>query len=163
METELSGDFMSQGRIFADDWRDCLREQYKYVIRQQDSRTEVTLTKVLYDVGFSEDDLAALRLEATMRDMPDDYVPDEVRSITTGVDLPEVDPEPVIEATSSTLEEPVPVHVEDETLEEEPEEEIPVTFDELVEQEETLVAAEAEADEPEADDDEDSPQQMSLF
>ncbi len=67
-------------RIFADDWRDCLREQYKSVIRQQDTRTETTFTAVLYDVGYTQDELTALKFEATLRadDMPDDYVPEAV-------------------------------------------------------------------------------------
>lgn len=64
--------------IFADDWRECLREQYKYVVRQQDHVTRRSLIAVLHSVGFTEADLRALEIEATMRadDMPDDFVPD---------------------------------------------------------------------------------------
>lgn len=139
----------SDDRIFADDWRDCLREQYKYVIRQQDERTERTLTQVLHEVGFSDDEMAGLRLEATMRaeDMPDDYVPDEVTSVHAGVDVAADDS---------------PVEAEIEA------EEVPVTYDELIEevvsQPETLDdEAGPEPDEADSEDDEDSPHQMSLF
>lgn len=64
--------------IFQDDWRQCLREQYKYVIRTQDKNTEGSLTGVMYRVGFTDDELAQLRVEATMHvdDMPEDFQPD---------------------------------------------------------------------------------------
>ncbi len=140
---------MSQ-RIFADDWRDCLREQYKSVIRQQDARTEVTLTAVLVEVGFTQDELAKLKFEATLRadDMPDDYVPEAVQAqFYEGVDVPaEVVEEPVVEMV--------------EVIEEEAEEEDqPELLDELP------VEADISDDEllnpPEPDDDE--PQQLSMF
>ncbi len=69
---------MSRQSIFDDEWRACLREQYMYVIRTQDKVTERTLIKVMHQVGFGEDELAELRVQATMRveDMPDDFVPD---------------------------------------------------------------------------------------
>jgi hypothetical protein len=100
---------MSQRRIFADDWRDCLREQYLSVIRQQDQRTEVTLNEVMYEAGFSEDDLAAMRLEATLRaeDMPDDYVPEEVKNASAGVDLlPEAEAD-VVDDSPPPIDEPL--------------------------------------------------------
>jgi len=55
-----------------------MREQYKHVIRTDDQKTLVSLTKVMHRVGFGEDELAQLRVEATMHvdDMPDDFVPD---------------------------------------------------------------------------------------
>jgi hypothetical protein len=64
--------------VFSDDWRSCLREQYKHVVRVDDSITRNSLTGVMYQVGFTDDELAQLRVEATMRveDMPDDFVPD---------------------------------------------------------------------------------------
>ncbi len=69
---------MSRQSIFDDEWRACLREQYMYVIRTQDKVTERTLIEVMCQVGFGEDELAELRVQATMRaeDMPDDFVPD---------------------------------------------------------------------------------------
>jgi hypothetical protein len=137
-------------RIFADDWRDCLREQFKYVIRQQDHRTQATLLSVLYEVGFTDDELDALRLEATMRaeDMPDDYVPDAVRQSYAGVDVPEAAAEVV----------------EDEDEDNAPEPEAPATYDELIEQVEEVVDEDVVDEAPEEpEDDEDSPQQMSMF
>lgn len=63
---------------FADDWRECLGTHYQYTIRNQDAVTERTLTDVMRRVGFSDQQLAELRVLATMRaeEMPPDYVPD---------------------------------------------------------------------------------------
>jgi hypothetical protein len=93
-------------RVFAEDWRDCLREQYRYVVRQQDMHTVATLTEVLYEVGFGSNELAALHREATLHaeHRPDDIVPQAPPSpaLTAGVDLPlplaAVDEEPEPEA-----------------------------------------------------------------
>lgn len=64
--------------IFAEEWRACLREQYKHVIRTEDTITWKSLVQVMHEVGFTEDELAYLRVEATMRaeDVPDDFVPE---------------------------------------------------------------------------------------
>lgn len=55
-----------------------LREQYKYVVRSQDKVALPSLTDVLHQIGFTDDELTQLRLEATMRqdDVGADYVPD---------------------------------------------------------------------------------------
>ena len=64
--------------VFSDEWRACLREQYKYVFRTNDSVTKESLTGVMFAVGFTEDELAHLRIEATLHveDLPDGFVPD---------------------------------------------------------------------------------------
>jgi hypothetical protein len=64
--------------IFGDEWRRCLREHYKYVIRIQDRETELSLLPILQRFGFREEDLRNLYLEATMHmdDLPEDFVPD---------------------------------------------------------------------------------------
>lgn len=69
--------------VFSDDWRDCLRENYKHVVRNNDQVTKPSLLTVMNEVGFTEDDLRMLEIEATMRaeDMPDDYVPAAVKEI----------------------------------------------------------------------------------
>lgn len=63
--------------VFSDQWRACLREQYKNVFRTNDTVTMESLTSVMFDVGFAEDELAQLRVEATMHidDLPVDFVP----------------------------------------------------------------------------------------
>jgi hypothetical protein len=63
---------------FADEWRECLREQYMEVIRNDDQVTLKTLVGVLYEVGFTEDELKELYLRATMHvdDLRDGFVPD---------------------------------------------------------------------------------------
>lgn len=63
---------------FADDWRDCLRAHYQHVLRSQDSLTEHTLIDVLQSVGFSDSELAEMKVLATLRadELPPDFVPD---------------------------------------------------------------------------------------
>ena len=64
--------------VFSDDWRECLQEQYKFVVRNDDRLTLPSLTNVMHQVGFTDDELTQLRILATMRveDMPDGFVPD---------------------------------------------------------------------------------------
>ncbi|HEX3049008.1 MAG TPA: hypothetical protein VHP83_00010 [Aggregatilineaceae bacterium] len=50
--------------IFSNEWRDCLRAHYRYVIRSQDTLTEQTLRHVLLQTGMGEDELLELRREA---------------------------------------------------------------------------------------------------
>jgi len=54
----------TDGSIFFDEWQDCLRSHYIYVIRADDQITEPTLRRVLLQTGLNEDDLEALRDEA---------------------------------------------------------------------------------------------------
>lgn len=64
--------------IFADEWRECLRAHYSYVIRADDRLTERTLRGVMmHEAGFTEAELKELQVRATMRveDAPD-LVPD---------------------------------------------------------------------------------------
>lgn len=69
---------MSERSIFFDEWIRCLREQYMHVIREKDTLTQQSLTDVLYEVGFTDDELAELRLQATMHvdDVDADFEPD---------------------------------------------------------------------------------------
>lgn len=69
---------MDQRSVFFDEWLRSLREQYKNVVRSDDKVTLPTLTAVLHNVGFGEDELKQLRLEAAMHvdDAPADFVPD---------------------------------------------------------------------------------------
>ena len=69
---------MDQRSVFFNEWLRSLREQYKHVVRSNDKVTLPTLTAVMHNVGFGEDELNQLRLEATMHidDVADDFVPD---------------------------------------------------------------------------------------
>ena len=145
---------MADGKsIFSDDWRECLEEHYKDVVRRDDQLTERTLVGVLHDVGFRDADLQRLKLEATMRaeDMQADVVPeldlealDGSATAHAGVDVPaaaeavphEVEPDP----DDNFLPEEVAVAAEPET-----EEEAPVD------------------EETPDESDPDAPQQMSMF
>ncbi|MCK6580314.1 MAG: hypothetical protein L6Q98_19650 [Anaerolineae bacterium] len=63
---------------FADDWRECLRAHYQYVVRANDRRTLDSLTGVLHQVGFREDELGELYLRATLHvdEVAEDFTPD---------------------------------------------------------------------------------------
>lgn len=61
--------------IFYDEWRACLRAHYKHVVRINDQVTEPSLHGVLLRVGFTEDEINQMAVEAKMRDTdahPDD-------------------------------------------------------------------------------------------
>ncbi|MGJ3240238.1 MAG: hypothetical protein ACFE0Q_16135 [Anaerolineae bacterium] len=75
--------------VFADEWRRCLREHYKYVIKTNDTPTATTLTPILERFGFRSDELRQLEIEATIRadDMPDDFVPDMQPPATESVEV----------------------------------------------------------------------------
>ncbi|MCY4466163.1 MAG: hypothetical protein OXE46_11575 [Chloroflexi bacterium] len=69
---------MGQSSVFFDEWLSSLRAQYQHVLRTGDKVTLPSLTAVMQQVGFGEDELRQLRLDATlhMDDVPDDFVPD---------------------------------------------------------------------------------------
>lgn len=81
---------MEQRSIFFDEWIKSLREQYKYVVRNNDQVTLPSLTKVMHDVGFGDDELAQLRVQATMHvdDVGGDFVPDMNVLDTTPANAP---------------------------------------------------------------------------
>jgi hypothetical protein len=66
-----------QQSVFHEEWRKCLQEHYKDVIKRNDQVTLKSLVPVLHRVGFREEDLRALYLEATLRteDLPDGFIP----------------------------------------------------------------------------------------
>lgn len=127
---------MSVQNPFADEWRECLREHYKYIIREQDRVTERSLLTVMHEVGFDDAELAELRVLATMRaeDMPEDYIPEAIYQ-TMGVDLP------------STADYPAE----------------PQADDDLAYVQEAAVIAPVESEEAAPEDEDDAPKQMSLF
>src|SRR6185369_10425565 len=97
--------------IFADDWRECLRAHYKYIIGSNDKVTEKSLNEVMAQAGFTEAELYEMRLEVTMHvdDSGADYVPDaavveyfasaEVPTTSDAAEIPaEAEPLPVSEA-----------------------------------------------------------------
>ncbi len=57
---------MEERSVFFAEWLRSLREQYKHVVAQDDRLTLSSLTAVMSEVGFSADELAQLRVEATM-------------------------------------------------------------------------------------------------
>ncbi len=87
--------------IFFNEWRNCLREHYRYVLYTRDWITEKTLREVLMEVGgFSEDEVYAMYVEV---------VGEETQS-TTEIEAAYSEPDIIEEA---------PVVMEEAPLEEE--------------------------------------------
>ncbi len=143
---------MSKESIFKDEWRECLRAHYMDVVRRDDQITLKSLLRVMRDTGFGDDELAELRVRATLRieDVPEDFVPDmhifQVNAdVATSPDIaPQPDNEPhdiedeIVDVVQEEILEPVESTVED--------------FQDDVPEE-----TEAEKEDP------DAPQQLSLF
>lgn len=82
--------------IFQTQWRECLREHYKDVVRRNDTLTLATLQGVMETVGFGTDELRELYLRASLRteEMPDGFVPDLNLLATPKQDAPTFTPHP---------------------------------------------------------------------
>jgi hypothetical protein len=97
--------------IFSEEWRDCLRAHYTYVVRMGDQGTERTLRGVMHEAGFGEGELRELYVLATAHvdDAGGDFVPD--------MDIFEqAEPAPVIAAVAAP-EETTETMLVEETLE----------------------------------------------
>jgi hypothetical protein len=91
-------------RVFAEEWRACLRAHYQYVIRNEDKVTERTLVGVLHEVGFTDDDLS--QLGSASNTNPEESGSDQTRAadavpvaeapllLTAAEPEPEPEPEP---------------------------------------------------------------------
>ena len=139
---------MPSTSIFAEEWRDCLRAHYTYVVKMNDRGTEKTLRGVMFEAGFTDAELKELTVRATMHvdDVGADFVPDMDLLETAAVVVPGIAiavPQEVIEAA-----------IVEESL----------ALDEV-----SAASDEAEMDESELDDAEDEPPhnpditQLSLF
>ena len=152
--------------IFADEWRDCLRAHYMHVVRNNDHVTEPTLRVVMHDAGFSESELAELRVRATMHvdDVGADFVPDLDVLNPAAPSEPAPAGEPAGEAfysiaTPVETDYPLPDEVIDDAL---LTDELPPAGEALTDETLTGEAPALEApDEPSPDPD--APQQLRLF
>ena len=179
--------------IFADEWMECLESHYMHVIRINDKVTEPSLSIVMHSAGFSDTQLAELRVRATMHidDVGADFVPDlevldahnhehaapevsEAHVFNIPIDIVPAPVEivPPVEAVLPTEKEDVlDVKAEPELIEEvetlvEPEAELPIENDGVVEAEvepESVEEDEAPVEPEAAKPDPDAPQQLSLF
>ena len=178
---------MDSRSVFFDEWLRSLREQYKHVVRNNDRVTLPSLTAVMQKLGFGEEELAQLRVEATMHvdDISPDFRPDmkildpapaphpaeclcpdcipidEVGHDAEGQPIA-ADPEAAVANTGHTF--PVaPISPADDP---EPD---PLTFEDSLRADEGTEGVESDAQEPteaegaEADDDPDAPAQLDLF
>lgn len=95
--------------IFSEEWRDCLRAHYTYVVRMGDQGTEKTLRHVMVEAGFGDDEVKQLYVLATAHvdDVGADFVPDmeifEDETTPVAIAVPEI--VGVLEAVES---EPLP-------------------------------------------------------
>lgn len=132
--------------VFSDAWRQCLREQYKTVIRENDRVTKRSLDTVMQQVGFTEDELKQLIVEATMHvdDAPEDFEPDlamfGAERPAQGADEP-FQPHPLECQCPSCMEQPLTPHDADGQ---------PIPADEI------------DPERPD-DEDDDAPRQLSMF
>ncbi len=178
---------MDSRSVFFDEWLRSLREQYKHVVRSNDMVTLPTLTAVMQNVGFGEEELAQLRVEATMHvdDVAEDFKPD--MQILDPVPAPhpaeclcpqcmtideaahDADGQPVApdqEAASADTGHTFAVAPLNPADDEEPD---PLTFEDSLDTRAGIDDAEADAprsaddESADADDDPDAPAQMSLF
>lgn len=116
--------------IFANEWRACLRAHYMHVIRERDTVTERTLVDVLRRVGFTEAELAELRVLATMHvdQVGADFAPDlEALAAHKPPIYPAAALEPSDMAEDDT--DPLPLEVEAALHAAEPEPDDPVSAD----------------------------------
>ncbi len=173
---------MDQQSVFFEEWIRSLREQYKHVVRQDDRVTLPSLTAVMLDVGFSEDELAQLRVEATMHvdEIGADHAADmeilrhslphaaeclcpvcspiDVGRFDDAVQPLAIDPEQETAETGNVF---LAETIADTETTDEP---APLTFEDgLAAQDIEAGADEDSIDTCEDDEDVDKPQQMSLF
>lgn len=175
---------MDQRSVFYEEWRRSLREQYKHVARNDDRVTLSSLTAVMQSVGFRDDELARLRLEATMRieDVADGFradmdILDERGTQAHPAECLCPDCAPVDESRFDAEGQPITpdpeadgyetghvIPVGDKGALAEPAETEPVTFEDGVAAEVDLIDdAESEAATDEDESDPDAPAQMNLF
>ena len=133
--------------VFSDAWRQCLREQYKTVIRENDRITRKSLDTVMSQVGFTEDELKQLIVEATMHvdDVEAEFVPE--------LDILQADTSPQVAPDDGKTFQPHPLECQCADcmalpLAPHDDEGQPIPADEV---------------DPERPDEDDSPQQMSMF
>lgn len=64
--------------VFRGEWHAQQEAHYRYVVRTGDSQRREHIKQVMRDLGYSEEEIAQLYMQATMHvdDMPDDFVPD---------------------------------------------------------------------------------------
>ncbi len=157
--------------VFFEEWLRSLREQYKHVARSGDSVTLPTLTAVMQNVGFGEDELRQLRLEATLRadDVAEGFVPDlDIISPAESAPTQDTEGQPIAMEAPKEAERLYP-SADISQLENAGEAEALTFEDSLALEAEAMEAR--EADEPPADDeggdepnaDPDAPQQQSMF
>jgi len=161
---------MDQRSVFFEEWIRSLREQYKYVVRNRDKVTLPSLTAVLHQVGFTDDELAQLRIEATMHldDVGADYVAD--MTILDSAKAVQAHPAecscpqciPIDESQHDSEGQPL-VNDDPEAASGESGHIFPTAQFDTGEADEADQGDEAELEEPAVEDDPDDPQQMSLF
>ena len=178
---------MDSRSVFFDEWLRSLREQYKHVVRNNDMVTLPTLTAVMQNVGFREDELTQLRIEATMHvdDVPDQFAPDMKildpvpasqphsaeclcpQCMTIDEAAHDAEGQPIVpepDAATAAKGKALPAAIIEPAEDDEPD---PLTFEDSLDvdagSEDVASEAQEIAEDESADADPDAPAQMSLF
>ena len=117
---------MDQRSVFFDDWLNSLREQYKYVIRQDDQVALPSLTTVMLEAGFDEGDLVALRAEVGVPAAETVTAPETDNETVTEVEPPA----PTSESPAADAKATAPVVAEPDADIPDAADDAPLTFDE---------------------------------
>ncbi len=151
--------------VFANEWIECLEAHYMHVIRNKDKVTEPSLSIVMHSAGFSDAQLAELRVRATMHvnDSGADFVPDlDVLEAEHEHDEPPAD-EPKVFNIPIDVAPAQPEAAAPEPVESEPASEIADVSDAEVKAAQSEPEEEALPEQEPEEPDPDAPQQLSLF
>lgn len=158
--------------IFAEDWVACLEAHYMHVIRINDKVTEPSLSIVMHSAGFTDAQLAELRVRATMHvdQVGADFVPDlgvldthdHAHEAPTPAEAPIYNiPIDLNAAAPTSMVVETPVEVEAELGDEVEVEEVNAELEMDAETQDDLDGLLQEEEPPKPDPD--APQQLSLF
>jgi hypothetical protein len=72
---------MATHNPFYEQWRECLRTHYKFVLNQNDTSNEKSLETVLLQVGFTNEDIRQWRREVRGEDIVEEWIDQAVNGI----------------------------------------------------------------------------------
>src|SRR5258708_14324155 len=143
--------------LFEDDWKECLRAHYDYVVREHDDNNEGSLISVLVQTGFTQDEIDMMRAEKVASlDEDFDAVAEVEAEPIEYIEAPVEVAEPaIVDSAGGELFEPPVVPEVSETLEASQTLETPAVMEILEEEEQS----DSDDEPPEAE----SFTQMALF
>jgi hypothetical protein len=61
---------------FDDDWQDVQQAYYQHTVRSSDKSKRADIHDLMQQLGYTEDELLQLYIDATLHDAPHDFEPD---------------------------------------------------------------------------------------